>query len=420
MKFYIETFGCKVNTYESNFMKKSMLNGGFFYVDNIKEADIIIINTCTVTNMADSKCKKFVRRVRRENENSILVVVGCSVQNNFEVYNEMDIDILLGNIGKSNIVELINNYLKTKNKYSFIENSRDLTFENMEIDNFDHTRAFIKIQDGCDNFCAYCIIPFMRGKCRSKNFDLIINEAKNLVRSGHKEIVLTGIHTGSYNDSGKDLVDVINELSRIDGLERIRLSSVEITELNNKFMEMLKLNNKFCDHLHIPLQAGSNEVLKMMNRKYDLDYFYNKVSEIRNIRPNISITTDIIVGFPEETKEMFESTYEFSNKIKFSKIHVFPYSKRNGTVASRMKEVDGLEKTKRVHKLLELSDILEKEYNDRFKNKEVEVLIEEIKDNKSVGHTSNYLKIEVDEILEKNKIYKVINKWFLDKIIVVN
>jgi len=410
MKFYIETFGCKVNTYESNFMKKSMLNGGFFYVDNIKEADIIIINTCTVTNMADSKCKKFVRRVRRENENSILVVVGCSVQNNFEVYNEMDIDILLGNIGKSNIVELINNYLKTKNKYSFIENSRDLTFENMEIDNFDHTRAFIKIQDGCDNFCAYCIIPFMRGKCRSKNFDLIINEAKNLVRSGHKEIVLTGIHTGSYNDSGKDLVDVINELSRIDGLERIRLSSVEITELNNKFMEMLKLNNKFCDHLHIPLQAGSNEVLKMMNRKYDLDYFYNKVSEIRNIRPNISITTDIIVGFPEETKEMFESTYEFSNKIKFSKIHVFPYSKRNGTVASRMKEVDGLEKTKRVHKLLELSDILEKEYNDRFKNKEVEVLIEEIKDNKSVGHTSNYLKIEVDEILEKNKIYKVINK----------
>lgn len=410
MKFYIETFGCKVNTYESNYMKKSMLNGGFFYVDNIKDANIIIINTCTVTNMADSKCKKFVRRVRRENENAILVVVGCSVQNNFDLYKEMDINILLGNIGKSNIVKLIKDYLQTKNKYSFIENSRDLIFENMEIDNFDHTRAFIKIQDGCDNFCAYCIIPFMRGKCRSKNFDLVINEAKNLVQSGHKEIVLTGIHTGSYNDSGKDLVDVINELSKISGLERIRLSSVEITELNNKFMEMLKTNNKFCDHLHIPLQAGSNEVLKMMNRKYDLDYFYNKVSEIRNIRPNISITTDIIVGFPEETKEMFESTYEFSNKIKFSKIHVFPYSKRNGTVASRMKEVDGNEKTKRVHKLLELSDILEKEYNDRFKNREVEVLIEEIKENKSVGHTSNYLKIEVDEILEKNKTYKVINK----------
>jgi len=410
VKFYIETFGCKVNTYESNYIKRSMIDGGFFYVDEMRQADIIIINTCTVTNTADSKCKKFVRRVRRENTNSILVVIGCSVQNNFEVYNEMSIDILLGNNKKSELVSIIKKYFETKEKYSYITNNRDLSFENMDLKKFDQTRAYIKIQDGCDNFCSYCIIPFMRGKCRSKNFDLIIKEARDLVKNNHKEIVLTGIHTGSYNYEDKDLVDVINELAKIDGLERIRLSSVEITELNDKFMEMLKTNHKFCDHLHIPLQAGSNEVLKMMNRKYDLDYFYNKVSEIRNIRPNISITTDIIVGFPEETKEMFESTYEFSNKIKFSKIHVFPYSKRNGTVASRMKEVDGLEKTKRVHKLLELSDILEKEYNDRFKNKEVEVLIEEIKDNKSVGHTSNYLKIEVDEILEKNKIYKVINK----------
>ena len=212
MKFYIETFGCKVNTYESNFMKKSMLNGGFFYVENMIDADIIIINTCTVTNMADSKCKKFVRRVRRENNNSILVVVGCSVQNNFEIYKEMNIDILLGNNGKSNILEYINNYINTHEKFSYVTNYRDLSFENMEIDNFDHTRAFIKVQDGCDNFCSYCIIPFMRGKCRSKNFDLIINEAKNLVKNGHKEIVLTGIHTGSYNNSNKDLVDLINEL----------------------------------------------------------------------------------------------------------------------------------------------------------------------------------------------------------------
>lgn len=410
MKFYIETFGCKVNTYESNFIKKSMQNGGFFYVDNINDADIIIINTCTVTNTADSKCKKFVRRVRRENENSILVVIGCSVQNNFDVYNEMNIDILLGNRCKSNIAKLVKEFLMTKNKYSYINKNRDLSFENMEINDFDHTRAYIKIQDGCDNFCSYCIIPFMRGKCRSKNFDLIIKEAKNLVESNHKEIVLTGIHTGSYNDSGKDFVDVINELSKIEGLMRIRLSSIEITELNDKFMEMLKNNTKFCDHLHIPLQAGSNEVLKMMNRKYDLDYFYNKINMIRSIRPNISITTDIIVGFPEETDNMFESTYEFSNKIKFSKIHVFPYSKRDGTVASRMKEVKDVEKTNRVHKLLELSYILEKEYNKKFENTEVLVLIEEIKDNKSIGHTSNFLKVEVDELLEKNKIYKVIYK----------
>ena len=244
MKFYIETFGCKVNTYESNYIKKSMQDGGFFYVDKLEDADIIIINTCTVTNTADSKCKKYVRRVRRKNKNSILVVVGCSVQNNYDDYNKMNIDILLGNLYKSKIVLLINDFIKTKNKYSYITNNRDLSFEDMQISNFDHTRAYIKIQDGCDNFCTYCIIPFMRGKCRSKNFDLIIKEAKNLVIGGHQEIVLTGIHTGSYSDSGKDLVDVINELAKIEDLKRIRLSSVEITELNDKFMNMLRVNNK--------------------------------------------------------------------------------------------------------------------------------------------------------------------------------
>lgn len=407
MKFYIETFGCKVNAYESNFIKQSLLANGFLYVNEMQEANIIIINTCTVTNTADSKCKKYVRRVRRENLDSILVVVGCSVQNNFEEYSNMNVDILLGNRFKSKVVELINNYLKTKEKYYFVDNNRDLSFENMEINSFDHTRAFIKIQDGCDNFCAYCIIPFMRGKCRSKNSNLIIEEAKRLVDSGHKEIVLTGIHTGSYNDDGKDLVDLIDKLSELDGLERIRLSSVEITELNAKFMNMLKNNLKFCDHLHIPLQAGSNEILKAMNRKYNLEYFFNKINEIRTIRPNISITTDIIVGFPTETEEMFNTTYETAKKIGFSKIHVFPYSKRNGTVASRMKEVSSLEKTNRVHKLLELSDMLEKEYNAKFKNQKVSVLIEEIKNGKSIGHTSNYLRVEVPEILEKNKIYDV-------------
>jgi len=407
MKFYIETFGCKVNTYESNFIKQSLLANDFIYVDKMSYADIIIINTCTVTNAADSKCKKYVRRVRRENKDSILIVVGCSVQNNFDEYKDMNIDILLGNRNKSKIVEILNNYLVDRKKYFFVDHNRNLEFENMEITTFDHTRAFIKIQDGCDNFCAYCIIPFMRGKCRSKDFNSVIEEAKKLVKEGHKEIVLTGIHTGSYNDNGKDLVDLINELSKINNLVRIRLSSVEITELNEKFMIMLKNNSKFCNHLHIPLQAGSNEILKLMNRKYDLDYFYNKINEIRNIRPDISITTDIIVGFPGETAQMFETTYETAKKIKFSKIHVFPFSKRDGTVASKMKEISSQEKTNRVHKLLELSNYLEKEYNDKFLNKKLDVLIEEIKNNKSIGHTSNYLKIEVDKILEKNKIYNI-------------
>ena len=410
MKFYIETFGCKVNSYESNFIKQSLLANGFVFVENMNDADIIVINTCTVTNTADSKCKKIIRKIRRENENCILIVVGCSVQNNFEEYLNMDINILLGNKCKVNIVEILKKYLDTKENYCYIDRNRNQAFEDMEIKDFDHTRAYIKIQDGCDNFCSYCIIPFVRGKCRSKKFQSIITEATELVHNNHKEIVLTGIHTGSYNDNGLDLVDLINELSKINELERIRLSSVEITELNDKFMNMLKDNNKFCDHLHIPLQAGSNEILKLMNRKYDLDYFLDKLEKIRNIRPNISITTDIIVGFPEETEDMFNKTYETAMKAKFSKIHVFPYSKRNGTVASKMKEVSAKEKTNRVHKLLELSNMLEKKYEEKFYGNEVAVLIEEVKDGKSIGHTSNYLRIEMPEILEKNKIYKIIYK----------
>ncbi len=409
MLVYIETFGCKVNAYESNYIKQSLLASGFLLASSYKEADIVIVNTCTVTNTADSKCKKYVRRIKRENPNCLLVVAGCSVQNNKEDYSKMDIDILIGNRYKSKIPELINNYLETKEKYCFVDNNRDLNFENMEIETFNHTRAFIKIQDGCDNFCSYCIIPFMRGKCRSKNFDDVIKEAKKLSLN-HQEIVLTGIHTGSYNDNGKDLVDVINAISEIPEIKRIRLSSVEITELNDKFMMMLKNNSKFCNHLHIPMQAGSNHVLSLMNRKYDVDYFFKKIAEIRNIRPDIAISTDIIVGFPEENDQDFLDTYENAQKLKFSKIHVFPYSKRNGTKASLMKEVSSKEKTNRAHKLLELSNILEKEYNDSFKGKTLDILVEEVKDGKSIGHSSNYIRVEVNKELEKNKIYNIVYK----------
>lgn len=410
MYFYIETLGCKVNAYESNFIKKTMLENGFFYTDKIIEADIIIVNTCTVTNTADSKCRKLIRKLKRENENAIFVVLGCSVQNNLEPYKEMNIPILLGNSKKSEIANIIKNYIETKENYHYIFENRDLEFEDMRINDFNHTRAFIKIEDGCDNFCTYCIIPFVRGKCRSKDFELIIKEANDLVKNGHQEIVLTGIHTGSYDNNGHDLVDVIKELAKINELKRIRLSSVEITELNDKFMNMLKDTPKFCDHLHIPLQAGSNEILEKMHRKYDLNYFENKIKEIRNIRPLIAITTDIIVGFPEETDEMFLSTYEFSKKIAFSKIHVFPYSKRDGTVASKMEQVDDSVKTKRVQKLLELSNMLECEYENKFINKEVEVLIEEVKENESIGHTSNYLKVSIKGSLNKNTMVRTIYK----------
>ena len=406
MKFYIETFGCKVNAYESNYLKEALLSGGFLFTHDLNEADIVLVNTCTVTNTSDSKCKKFVRKVKRENPKAILVVFGCSSQNKPEEYKEIGVDILLGNKNKVKIPSLIKDYLKTKEKYYYVDKNRDLEFESMMINDFNHTRAFIKIQDGCDNFCSYCIIPFMRGKCRSKNFEEIIKEAKELSKN-HQEIVLTGIHTGSYSDNGHDLVDVINELSKIDNIKRIRLSSVEITELNAKFMDMLKTNEKFCNHLHIPLQAGSNHVLSLMNRKYNMEYFFNKIKEIRSIRPDIAISTDIIVGFPEETDKDFMETYENAKKLAFSKIHVFPYSKRDGTKASLMKEVPSIDKSKRDHKLLNLSDILEKQYQDKFIGKPLDILIEEVKNGKSIGHSSNYIRVVIDKELTKNKIYNI-------------
>lgn len=409
MKFYIETLGCKVNSYESDYIKKSLVNNGFLQVDDYTLADIVIVNTCTVTNQADNKSLKRVRKLKRECKNAILVVCGCSVQNNPLLYENIGIDILLGNKDKSKINDLIREFLKAKVPYEYIEKNRNLEFEDMEIDEFHHTRAFIKIQDGCNNFCSYCIIPFVRGTNRSKSFDKIIEESNLLVNSGHKEIVLTGIDTGSYKDNDKDLVDLINKLSEIDGLQRIRLSSVEITELNDKFMNMLKNNNKLCNHLHIPLQSGSNEILKKMNRKYDLDYFKNNIKEIRNIRSDISITTDLIVGHPFETEELFNETLDTINEIRFSKVHVFPYSKRNGTVSARMdNQISESTKKDRVKQVLKLSSILESEYYNKFKGKTVDVLIEEIKDNVGIGHTSNYLLVSVPNIDKKNIIVEYI------------
>ena len=407
MKFNIVTFGCKVNQYESNMMKEKMLSSNFFYEENMSDANIIIVNTCSVTNVADKKCLKMIRKIKREYPNALLVVAGCSSQNNQNVYEALDIDILLGNKDKSKIAELIKEYLDTEKKYVKFYNERDLDFEDMLINDYNHVRAFVKIEDGCDNFCSYCIIPFVRGSVRSKDFDTVIKEAKLLTEHGHKEIVLTGIHTGHYTSNNHDLTDLINELSKIDDLLRIRISSIEITELNDKFLEMLKINKKVCNHLHIPLQAGSDEILKRMNRKYDLAYYEEKINKIRGIRPDISITTDIIVGFPYETDELFSETLEFSKKMNFSKIHVFPYSIRVGTAAASMpNQVDEVTKKVRVKKLMALSEKQEKEYYEKFKGKELDILVEECDNNVSIGHTSNYLMVTLNENLLVGKIYK--------------
>lgn len=407
MKFNIVTFGCKVNQYESNMMKERMLSSNFFYVENISEANIIVVNTCSVTNVADKKCLKMIRRIKREYPNSILVVAGCSSQNKQEIYENLDIDILIGNKDKSKIDILLKEYIKTHKRYVKFYNDRKLDFEDMLISDYNHVRAFIKIEDGCDNFCSYCIIPYVRGSVRSKNFETVIKEAKLLTQKGHKEIVLTGIHTGHYMDNGYDLTDLINELSKIEDLLRIRISSIEITELNDKFLNMLSTNKKVCDHLHIPLQAGSDEILKKMNRKYDLKYYEEKIKKIRMIRPDISITTDIIVGFPYETDKLFNETLEFSRKMNFSKIHVFPYSIRIGTSAANMpNQVDESIKKERVKKLMDLSETMEKEYYNKFVGKELDILVEECDNNVSIGHSSNYLMIRLNEKLEVGQIYK--------------
>lgn len=407
MDFKIYTLGCKVNAYESEMMKEKLLGHG--YTINDIDPDIIIINTCSVTNVADQKSRKMVRHFKKEHPNAIVVVCGCSTEHEKNEYLKMGIDILLGNSKKSDIVKLLDDYRANRKPIMFFENSRKIPFEDMAIKEFTtHTRAFVKIQDGCDNFCSYCVIPFVRGSIRSKDFALVLNEIETLVKHGHKEIVLTGIHTGSYGyGTEHDLTDVIHEASKISGLERIRISSIEITELNDKFLNELKNNKKICNHLHIPLQAGSDEILKLMNRKYDLREFYSIIGKIRNIRPDISITTDVIVGFPFETDELFMNTVKTVKELAFSKIHVFPYSKKAGTRASFMSnQVSESVKKERVKELTEVSNELEINYANSFIGKCEDVLIETCKDDISSGCTSNYLKVIINQKLDRNAIVK--------------
>lgn len=396
MTFHIITLGCKVNIYESEIMREKLLQNGFLESKSEK-AEVTIINTCTVTNMADKKSRKLVRHVKNMNPDTILIVTGCSTENRSDTYQNMGIDILIGNKDKSNIVDLIKEWQTKKHSVSKFYHTRNLPFEDMSVAHFkNHTRAFLKIQDGCDNFCSYCIIPFVRGKQRSKDFHKALEEAETLSKT-HSEIVLTGIHTGSYHSfEGYDLTDLIHEMSKIERLKRIRISSIEITELNDKFLTELKNNPKICNHLHIPLQAGSDEILKKMNRKYDLDYFEKKLKMIRLIREDINISTDLIVGHPYETDELFQQTLENAKKFQFSKIHAFPYSKRDGTLAANMDcQVSEDVKKERNRLLIQLSHELEENYAYQFLNQEVEVLIETCEDTYAFGHTSNYLKVKV-------------------------
>ena len=410
MKFYIYTLGCKVNTYESNVMKDKLLNNGYIEGSEI-DSDIYIINTCTVTNTSDNKSLKVVRRVLKNNPNSIVVVVGCMTQVNSKLLDDLDVSIILGNSGKSRIVEYIEEYKKNKEKIVDVQDIMISDFEDMCLNNFNKTRAFVKIEDGCENYCSYCIIPYARGKVRSKKPEIVISEIKNLINDGHKEIVLTGIHTGHYGSDleGFSFSKLLREIEKIEGLERLRISSIEITELDDEFMDVLKSSKILVDHMHIPIQSGSNEILKLMNRKYDKEYFIDKIEQIRAIRPDISITTDLIVGFPGETEELFNETIETINKIKFSKIHVFPFSLRKGTKAEELpNHIDDVTKKERVKSILKISEELEKEYFNRFVGKEVEFLPEIYKEGYIIGHTGNYLLIKINgSIDDLNEIKNV-------------
>ena len=410
MKFYINTLGCKVNTYESNVIRDIFLNAGY-KEETLEKADIIVVNTCSVTNKADSKSLKTVRQARRKNKDAIIIVSGCSSQNKQKEYLDLeDVDIVLGNRYKTDVIKYIEEYKQKKEKINALTDMKKVPFEIMMLNNFNQTRAFVKIQDGCNNFCSYCIIPYVRGNVRSKNKEDVIKEVKKLVEEDKKEIVLTGIHTGNYGkDLKTSLADLLEELVKVENLERIRISSIEITELDEHFMKVLKENEKIVDHMHIPLQSGANKTLKDMNRKYDKDYFIKKIEEIRKIRPNINITTDVIVGFPNETEEDFKETIETIKKVKFTKIHVFPYSKREGTKAALMdNQIKEEIKQQRVHKLLEISEQLEKEYMEKYIGKIVEILPEKVKENILTGHTENYLQVKTKGKKEDiNKLIKV-------------
>ena len=404
------SLGCKVNTYEIEYVLSSFKKHGYEIVDNDEKADIYIINTCSVTNTSDAKSRKVINKVIRENEKACIVVMGCMIEANRDYIND-NVNIVIGNKDKNKVVELVEDYLKNKNNIRKLYQDFDSEFEDMFITDMPgRTRAFVKIQDGCENFCSYCIIPYTRGKCRSKKKDIVLNEINTLVSNGYKEVVLTGIHTGHYGEDGEiSFSKLLNEIVKIKGLERLRISSIEITELNEDFLSVLKNNEVIVSHLHIPLQAGSDKILKLMNRKYDKDYFKNKIKEIRNIRPDISITTDIIVGFPGEDDIDFQETCDFAKEIGFSKIHVFPYSRRSGTKADLMpNQIDEKIKKERVNKLIEISNELEKKYLDSFIGKNVLVLVEQVKENKSIGHTGNYLKVEINDKCEKNTFVKVL------------
>lgn len=421
------TLGCKVNTYETEAMQQLMESAGYRCVEFGERADVYIVNTCSVTNIADRKSRQMLHRARKMNEDAIVVAAGCYVESaKNKIDEDLSIDIIVGNNNKNDIVNIINEYLQDKIKNKFIiDINKETEYEEFNISKInDHTRAFIKVQDGCNQFCSYCIIPFTRGRVRSRKMENILDEVKSLSASGYKEIVLTGIHLSSYGvdfldesynkrmekltqteESDEEFVTknellcLIENIANIEGIERVRIGSLEPRIIQENFIKSLSKIDKFCPHFHLSLQNGCDKTLKSMNRKYTADEFYEGVKLIRKYFASPAITTDIIVGFPGETKKDFEESKTFVEKVKFYETHIFPYSIREGTKAANMPQVDGNEKVQRANILNEINLKNQKDFRALRIGKEDELLCEEIfiKDGIEyfTGYTKEYVKVAV-------------------------
>lgn len=397
------TLGCKVNQYETNAMEQQFIQNNYKIVENTEKADIYVINTCTVTNMADRKSRQMLRRVKEINQSAVIVVCGCYAQvAKKELEQIPEVDIILGINEKNKIVQIVEEYLANKdNIIEVADVSKQKEFLDFgDVTYTEKNRAVIKVQDGCNMFCSYCLIPYARGRIRSRKIENVVSEIEKIAKQGIKEVVITGIHVASY---GKDfdnenirLINLLEEINKIEGIERIRLSSLEPTIVDEEFAQRLSKLEKICDHFHLSLQSGCDETLKRMNRKYTTARYKESTEILRKYYPNANFTTDVIVGFPGETNEEFNQTYKFLKEIGFYKMHIFKYSPRKGTVAEKLpNQVDGNIKEERSRKLIELSNNMQNEKNSQYIGKTVKVLFEEYENEYYKGHTTNYMVVKV-------------------------
>ncbi|THF72765.1 tRNA (N(6)-L-threonylcarbamoyladenosine(37)-C(2))-methylthiotransferase MtaB [Cohnella fermenti] len=402
------TLGCKVNFYDTEAMWQLFAKEGYEQVDfETTTADVYVINTCTVTNTGDKKSRQIIRRAVRRNPDAVIAVTGCYAQTSpAEILAIPGVDLVVGTQDRDKLMSFVADVQRERKPVNAVRNiMKTREFEELDVPAFaDRTRAFLKIQEGCNNFCTFCIIPWSRGLSRSRAPDSVLAQARQLVAAGYQEIVLTGIHTGGYGDDLESyrLAHLLADLDKLEGLERIRISSIEASQIDDEMIRMLNSSKKMCRHLHIPLQAGDDAILKRMRRKYTTEEFADKIARIKAAMPGVAVTTDVIVGFPGETEEQYENGYRFMERIGFSEMHVFPYSKRTGTPASRMDEqVDEEVKHERVHRLIELSEKLQGDYSRGWVGAQLEVIPERVSKGEDgrtrlAGYSDNYLSVEFE------------------------